>query len=178
MNLPRLLATLLFALVITGQADDGSVVQTLTHKVTGLCCPERVEDLRDAVKDQAEVKLVSIDYAHAEATFAYAPKVFSTERLRQLLGIKGFGFKAPSTTPADQLTRIEIPIFGLDCKGCSLGAYNAVIKVDGVEQANASFKEGHVTALIDPAKTNRSALEEALKKARVALAPPEEAKAP
>jgi len=174
----RLVTIVLLGVAIAGQAADPPAIQTLTHKVTGLSCPERIEDLREAVKDHAEVQLISIDYARAEATFTYTPKVFSAERLRQLIASKGFGFKAPSTTPAEQLTLIEIPIYGLDCKGCSLGAYNAVIKIDGVEQANASFKESRVTVLIDPAKTNRAALEEALKKARVTLSPPEETKAP
>ena len=39
--------------------------------------------------------------------------------------------------------------------------------MDGVEQATASFKDGKVTALIDPARTSRDALVDALKKRQV-----------
>jgi copper chaperone CopZ len=60
-------------------------------------------------------------------------------------------------------------VLGLDCKGCCLGAYESIAKIEGVEQATASFKLGLVTALIDPAKTNRAALETALKQRNVTL---------
>ena len=48
----------------------------------------------------------------------------------------------------------------------------AIYKIDGVEQATASFKAGLVTALINPEKTNRAALEEALKMKQVELKAP------
>ena len=40
---------------------------------------------------------------------------------------------------------------GHDCKGCNFGLYRAIASIDGVERAVASFKEGYVTAWIDPA---------------------------
>ncbi len=79
------------------------------------------------------------------------------------------GVQPRRTVPRDKLTRVVIPIAGLDCKACGLAAYEAVAKIDGVEQAAASFREGRLTALIDPAKTNREQLEDALKKKQVPL---------
>ena len=66
----------------------------------------------------------------------------------------------------DKLTRIEIAATGCDCKACGLAAYEIVAKVEGVAQAAVSFREGRITALIDPEKTSRAALEDALKKTR------------
>jgi copper chaperone CopZ len=80
--------------------------------------------------------------------------------------------KPLSPTPRDQLTRVEIGVLGLDCRGCALGAYEAVAKLDGVEQATASFKEGRVVAWIDPKKTDRATLEAALKKKNIELKSP------
>jgi len=65
--------------------------------------------------------------------------------------------------------RLVIPAGGLDCKGCCLAAYEAGAGIDGVMQATASFKEGLVTALIDPTKTNRAKLEDALRAKGVQL---------
>ena len=48
----------------------------------------------------------------------------------------------------------------------------AIYKIEGVEYATASFKEGRVTALIDPGKTERAVLEAALKKKGVELKTP------
>jgi hypothetical protein len=64
---------------------------------------------------------------------------------------------------------VEIPVVGLDCKACCLAAYEAIYRLDGVEQATASFQVGLVTAWIDPAQTNQALLEEALRKKEVAL---------
>jgi len=83
-----------------------------------------------------------------------------------------FGIRALCTTPKEKLTRIEIPVAGLDCRGCELSAYEVIAKTDGVEQATCSFRSGMMTALIDPEKTNKAALEEALKKRNVTLRTP------
>jgi copper chaperone CopZ len=156
-------------------------VQTVKHRVTGLFSREREDDLREAVKKMSDVSLVSIDFDIAEVTFSYDPeKLFQKgtkekdrlERFDALLkqaSSHTFGAKPLCTTPREKLTRIEIGVVGPDCKGCSLAAYEHVAKIDGVEQATASFKDGLVTALIDPAKTNKAALEDALKKRQVKL---------
>lgn len=75
----------------------------------------------------------------------------------------------PTEVPKDKLARIEIEVVGLDCKACSYAAYRAIYQIEGVARATASFKDGKVTALIDPKETNRPALEEALKKKGVIL---------
>src|SRR5262249_21115946 len=75
-----------------------------------------------------------------------------------------FGIKPLRSLPLEKLRLVEIAVEGLDCKACSLAAYEAVYMLEGVERATASFREGRVTALIDPAKTDRAKLEAALKK--------------
>ena len=156
-------------------------------RITGLFQPDRVDDLRrqggtlryvqgDA---SAEVKLVEVDYDNAEATFAYDPDARPLkdarpeqvrERIDQLLRDASRGtFSAlpPSTLPADRRQEIRIGVAGLDCKGCAFGAYRALAKLDGVERATVDFKQGIVTARVDPSKTDREALVAALKKAEV-----------
>jgi copper chaperone CopZ len=68
---------------------------------------------------------------------------------------------------------LQIPIIGLDCKGCSYAAYLAIYKIEGVEYATASFKDSRVVALINPAKTDQATLEKALVKKGVTLKRPE-----
>jgi cation transport ATPase len=64
----------------------------------------------------------------------------------------------------EKLKSIEISVAGLDCKACALAAYESIYRLEGVERATVSFREGRVVAVIDPAKTDRAALEAALKK--------------
>jgi copper chaperone CopZ len=181
----RLPALTVFALMIlaTSVSRAADPPQPLKYRVTGLFSPDREADLRETVKKLPDVKVVSIDFKHAEVTFSFDPSQLVPkgkpeqvlERLDNLIrtnSFSTFSVKPLSTTPKDKLTRIEIGVVGLDCKGCCLAAYEAVAKVEGVEQATASFKDGLVTASIDPAKTNRAALEAALKKARVELKSP------
>lgn len=176
----------LFSLMIAtvSLADDKPTdPQPVKHRVTGLFSPDREADLKRVLAESIpDVKFVSIDFPNSEVTFQYdADKLFNKPKPEQLVerfdnllrsvSASTFGIAQLCSTPKNKLTRIEIAVVGLDCKACCLAAYEAIYKIDGVEQATASFKDGKITALIDPQKTNRAALEEALKSKRVELAP-------
>jgi hypothetical protein len=153
--------------------------QEFRHRVTGLFQPDRVEDLGRIVAQLPEVKLVGVDFRSAEAIFRYDAARLgggkpenALEHLDNLVrnaSRSTFGIKPLSSTPREKLTPVEIDVYGLDCKACALVAYEAVAKINGVEQATASFKEGRVTAWIDGTKTRRESLVEALKKAHVEI---------
>lgn len=152
------------------------------HQVTGLFMPEREADLREVIATLPQLKLVAIDFENAEVTLDYdAAKAFPgakgdqiVKRLDDLLRSAShstFGVKPLRTVSLDKLTLVEIRAAGLDCKACALAAYEGVYKLDGVERATASFREGKVTALIDPTKTDRAKLEAALKQRGVTIGP-------
>ena len=174
----RLVVVLILPLVAMMTAD---AAEPIKHQITGLFSMDREADLRETFKQMPEFKLVSIDFKNAEASFEYDPaKVFPNaakpeqiiERFDNLLRQASrhtFGIKPLRSLPKDKLTLIEIPVVGLDCKGCCLGAYDAIYKLPGVELATASFKEGRVTALINSEKIDRVELETALKQRGVQL---------
>ena len=156
---------------------------TFTYRVLGLFSKDREKDLTEAFKELADIKLVSINFGDAEITVEFVPaKAFPDakpeqvmEQLKQKLKTAThhtFSIKPRRTTSRDKLLEVTISVAGLDCKGCCLAAYEAIAGVDGVEQATASFKEGKVTALIDPAKTDRTKLEESLLKRGVQVTKP------
>ena len=151
--------------------------EPVKHQVTGLFMPAREADLRELVATLPGVKLVRVDFKNAEAVFDYEVKKFgkpdqamkALDQMLQQASRGAFGIKPLSTTPADRLKLVVIPVSGLDCKACSLAAYEAVYRLEGVERATASFRDGKVTALIDPSKTDRAKLEDALKKRGVSI---------
>lgn len=155
----------------------------VTVQVVGLFEPSREQDLKDLFAAKLpHLTLVSVDVGTAQATVAFDPlKTWpgqKTEKLPELLNNElggasrgTFAAKAVSTTPADTLKLVEIAVAGCECKGCSYASYRMVVNLPGVERATASFKTGKVTALIDPTKTNRGKLEEALKKGGVDVQP-------
>lgn len=185
-TLPMFSLLLLSLAVIVSQAtgeDQPAKPQRIKHQITGLFMPEREQDLRVLFEKLPQFTLVSIDYANAEAVLEYDPaKVWPNEKpenFSELLNnhLRGqsrgsFGAKPLRTTPLEKLKMIEIPVVGLDCKGCSYAAYEMIFKLPGVERATVSFKDGKVTALIDPEQTDQSKLEEALKKGGVELPGP------
>jgi hypothetical protein len=135
-----------------------------------------------------DVQLVKFDPESTEATFrydvttlisGYNPKKpptgeALTKRLDDLLRAASqgtFALKPVAAIPKDKIQKLEIKVGVLDCKGCRYGAYIAIAKLDGVENATVTTA-GQLTAWIDPAKTNREALVAALKKARVELPAP------
>lgn len=156
-------------------AGDAEGPRNFTHRVTGLCFPERVDELKAALKDHEHVKLLNVNYERAEIEVSYNPKRFSREQIGHSIGGKGFGVKA-SLVPWEKLRKVDIEVIGLDCKGCCLGTYNVLNRVEGVEQATVDLKNGRIQAMIDPEKTNQKALEQALKKGNVKLKnpPPDE----
>ena len=161
-------------------AEDPQPRQTIKLQITGLFSKDRVDDLHQLMKLMPGIKLIGVDFKTAEASFEYdSEKVFPgakpeqiSERFDNLLRQSSrstFGAKPLCAIPREKLTLIEIPVVGLDCKACCLAAYEAIYRIDGVEQATASFRDGLVTAWIDAEKTNRAALEDALKKKEVQL---------
>jgi copper chaperone CopZ len=183
----RLLATFCLTgpLLAAAAENRAPQPQTITHRVFGLFQPFRQDDLRTAIDKIPDVKLLSIDFAHGEATFSYDPAIAFkgtkadkiVERFDNLLRSaasppRTFGILPLCSVPKDKLTPIEIAVAGLDCKACGFAAYQIIAKIDGVAQATASFQDGKITALIDPEKTSRAALEEALKKREVKVLPP------
>jgi copper chaperone CopZ len=170
-------------LTLTAEETQPTGPRDIKHRVTGLFSADRVNDLQkvvDSLPSTSPVKIVSIDFDRAEVVFNYDPDqlygktepVKYAERFDNVIGNasrRTFGILLLSEMPDDKLEKVEIPIFGLDCKGCSYAAYLSVFRIDGVERAQASFRDKKVTAWIDPAKTNKAALEESLKQRGVDL---------
>jgi copper chaperone CopZ len=168
----------MICLLLASLSDAEGGVERFTHRVTGLFSREREAALREAVGKIPDLELKSIDFDRAEATFAYDPAVFfkgvkekdRVERFNNLLrqaSSHTFGVRANGDVAWDKLTLVEIPVAGLDCRACELAAYEILYRIEGVEQAAVSFKEGRVTARVDASKTSRDALVEALKKRQV-----------
>lgn len=165
----------------SGRADDAPAAPTKC-RVTGLFSPDRVADLKKVMGDLLDIVLLDVDYKTSEATFRFdAAKAFPGARPEQIIerlderlrnvSRSTFGARPLSTAPREKLKLVEIGVVGLDCKGCALAAYETVYKLEGVEQATASFKEGLITAWIDPEKTTAAVLSDALKKRGVELKP-------
>lgn len=170
----------LLASAITNADDKAEPPKPIKHQITGLFSKDREKDLRDAFEKLPDFKLVSIDFKSAEASFEYDPaKAFPNAKPEQIVERfdnllrnatrHTFGVKPLRTIELEKLKRIEIPVAGLDCKACGLGAYEAIYRLKGVETATASFKDGLVTAFIDPEKIDRLELEMALKQRGVQL---------
>lgn len=165
-----------------GAKAEEPVITTGKYRVFGMFSPDRQDDLRMVMQKLPDIKLVSIDYDAGEATFEYdIKKVFGTptaEELpirfdNQVRGVSNstFGIKTLCTIPRDKLERIEIPVYGLDCKACSFACYKMLVEVDGVEFCTASFKDQRAVVWIDPSRTNRAALETHMKQREVSLEP-------
>lgn len=137
--LPRTFASLFCALSLALPLLHAEE-QTGTYRLFGLSAAEREADLREVLAKVPEVTLVSLDAAKAEVTLRFeAEKLFPptkakqppaadkiTARLDTLIGTastRTFGITERSTVPADKLTKVEILIGVLDCKGCRYAAY-------------------------------------------------------
>jgi len=183
----RILAALCLLTCAASAADEKPVPsQNFTHRITGLFSPDRETALRTGLEKLPDVKLVSVDFAHAEGVFSYDPALAFkgtkpqdiTKRFDELLRKatrSTLGIAALLTTPHDKLTRVEIPVIGNHCQACAFATYEAIYRIDGVAAATVDYTEGRLTALIDSSKTTQPALEAALEKNRVTLKTPTKA---
>lgn len=183
MRIPFASFALLFAVLLPSAivADEKQPkAERITYRVVGLFSPDREKDLRVVFDELPDFKILAVNFEDAEIDLEFSPaKLFpgqKPERVVELVDQKlrtatrgTFGVKARRTISKDKLLQIVVPAAGLDCKACCLAAYEAIAGIDGVWQATASFKEGQITARIDPAKTNQNTLVEALKKKGVAI---------
>lgn len=151
---------------------------TVKYKLFGLFSHEREPDLRRVATGITEVTLTDFDYEKGEVTFTYDPIKFGRgakpkelqDRIDNLLrsaSNQTFAVKPMSTIPREKLQKVEIGVGVLDCKACGYGLYQMVFNVPGVEQAFANYKEGLVTAWIDPEKTDRTKIAALLKQREV-----------
>ncbi len=166
---------ILISLSVTAVAAE----QTVEYSVRGLFQPDRKVVLLNAAKALENCRLVGVDYETARATFTYDDEAqgFKKAKPEQILQQidtqvrkltnRTFTLLQPGAPPEAGLKRIDFAIEGLDCVGCSFGAYSALATQEGVERATASFHEGSLTAFIDPSKTSREALLEVLKKKEI-----------
>src|SRR5262249_52651778 len=183
------LLTTILLLASTVGADDKQPakadpkVERITYRVVGLFSRDREKDLRAGFEELPDFKLIAVNFDDAEITVEFSPAKLwpgqKPERVAELVNdkVRGatghtFGVKPRRDIARDTLQEVVIPAAGCDCKACCLAAYEAVANIDGVYQATASFKEGRVTALFDPTKTDKAKLEDALRKKGVQLRKP------
>ena len=85
----RFVILILLALIATlSRAADNQPAepQPIKHRVAGLFSPDRQDDLRQVMKKLPDLKLISIDYKNAEATFSYDPaKLFPGAKPEQIV---------------------------------------------------------------------------------------------
>ncbi len=153
--------------------------QSVQYSVRGLFQPDRKVVLSNAARALENCRLVEVDYDTARATFTYDDETqgFKKAKPEQILQQIDTQIRKltnhtitllqPGTLPEAGLKRIDFTIEGLDCLGCSYGAYIAVAALEGVDRATASFRDGRLTTFIDPAKTSREAIAEVLKKKEI-----------
>jgi copper chaperone CopZ len=171
-------------LLLTLFVGTGALSQPTEYRfrVSSLFQPDRVNDLRVCITEQLPNVLVSnVDFETATATFTLETDSIpqlkkdptpekARSHLSQLLrsASKGvFDVLPLSDIPPAELVTATIPVVGLDCKGCSYGAYRVVARVDGADSATASFSDGSIRVRFDRRKTSLETLEAALGQARI-----------
>jgi hypothetical protein len=186
-NLISLFALILSIVCCGAGALATDEKQSKEFAIVGLFSPDRAQDLRDVMADVPEFQLLRVDYENARATFSYDVAVLFPERklknpptpaeiqqrLNALLtraATNTFSLKMTPIIPKEKLTRIELNVGILDCKGCQYAAYLATMKAPGVERATVA-RDGSLVAMVETGKTDEIAIKLALKRANIECRP-------
>jgi cation transport ATPase len=155
-------------------ADDAIVAH-----VHGLFQPEREQELRTLLAKLPGVQVQHVELKTARITFTCDPAIpefrgqtperqlaLVNERVREAsqhtFQLQPLGDRAPETWQ-----EVHLRVAGLDCRGCAFAAYLVAMKVDGVQHALVSFRDGSLRAWYDAAKTSPVELTKALRQAQV-----------
>ncbi len=174
----------LFVFLAAGTTRMRAGEETVTYRVVGLSHPEREEDLRRTVAAVPGVILEGLDFGRAEITLrcdaaqlmpgAQEGERVPPEKMLEVIGkrvseVSSGTFRVTSRWEGDEdsLERMEVPVGLLDCKACRYAVYLAAAKIEGVARAVVDSERGVLVAWIDPERTGRGALVEALKRVGV-----------
>lgn len=176
------LVLFLLSSITTGAAaaQDTSAEES-TFRLLGLFMKVRVAAFQKAMAEVEDLDVASVSYETGEVTLRLRGpfRLQNDDHEKQLralnnrvrIGTRGaFELAPPQPKPLSKRTKIEIPIKGHDCLGCSFGAYRAVYKLKGVHRVTSDFGEASLTAWIEPKVTDRETLEAELLKRKVMLA--------
>lgn len=178
-----LLAAACASLVLGQEPTPHSAPHVVRVRILGLFSLTRVEALREAAGSIEDAALKDVDYESAHATFEVRPdrawKDVPAEKLPERIdqalrqaSRSTFSAAPASETHAERIEEITIAAGGCACRACELAAYEAVAKVEGVERATVSFADSRIVVRFHGEKTNRAALEGALKQRGVTLLSP------
>ena len=175
-------AALLSVVGLSLQAADEKAIEPVDAKfrVLGFFDEEQVDFFKSTIAELEGIELVDVNYEKAEATLRLSDERFiqKGDLAKQVAGVNTvlrpaarsvFIVMEPDLIPLTERSKITLPIAGLDCRGCSYGAYLCVNELEGVSRATADFGEGHVIVHYDPDKITPLDMEAALAKKSVTM---------
>ena len=157
----------------------------VTVRILGLSDASRVNDFNEVIKKLPSLKIVSFDSDHATALVRYEPTIMD-----QRLGLRSasstpstviplidglisaasghtFTVTAPTEIADKNLKKLTFKVNLNDCKGCRYAAYIAVAKLEGLDRATVDSANHSLVAWIDPTKTSKKTVGDALTEARI-----------
>ena len=170
-----------FVAMVVGCAKSS----TVTVRIIGLSDASRANDFKEVIKKVPSVKLVRFDSDKASASLDFQPAtqdqksvpsgtVLPPDKVISLIdGLVGdasshtFSVTAPTGVAEKNLSKLTYKVSINDCKGCRYAAYLAVAKLEGVDRASLDSSNNILVAWIDPTKTSKKAVGDALTDARI-----------
>ena len=134
-------------------------------KVKGMMCSACEAKVKQALKSVKGVKSVEANFRTGEARVILASDKVDEEALQE--AVKKAGFRVISIQPESREDKIvrTLKIKGMMCSSCENKVKEALLKVDGVESAQADYKTGEVRVSLSSGAVNVKKLESAVKAA-------------
>ena len=128
-------------------------LETSTVSIIGMDCADCARTLQRALESTDGVTSAAVRFESGTAVISRDPEIVSDDKLARVVEQAGYRIAAANTS----VCHLTYDIKGMDCADCAKSAQAAVLKVQGVRQAEVRFETGVMVIEADPAniKTDR-----------------------
>jgi len=130
----------------------------LTLPIEGMTCASCARTIESKLSHADGVHKANVSFPAESAEIDYAPARISQKELESVIEEAGYKVKRKKTT-------IDLKIAGMSCASCANTIEKALRKTPGVIKADVSFTSEEASVTVDPDKTDRDALVDAVKEA-------------
>ena len=131
-----------------------------TLKIGGMSCAACAKAVEKTVSRIPGVESANVNFATEKLNIRYKDSVITMEAMKQ--AIKKAGFTAQDDI---ELREVIIPIVGMSCAACAMGAQKKIGKLDGISDVMVNFATERAKVVYDPCKIRISHIREAIRQA-------------
>lgn len=117
------------------------VTVTAQLRIGGMTCASCVNSIERGLSTEQGIIAVQVSLLAESATITYTPSITNTDQMIEHIEDMGFdaSLTANDITSSDQLSKLQLQIFGMTCASCVNAIEREICKLDGIESVSVNL---------------------------------------